>query len=175
MKFFDKLAKQSLVTSVAEGDYIDQELPFEQVRVSLGGRKVVGSLRKAISKHWSNRTAREFYHAKRIVSRYDFNIVYWEGMEAAMHDFPKMFRVFTTKQVSKFCGTNRQLSRIDPSIKNVCPSCGAENESSKHITRCKDPGRLAMLGLSVDDITSWMAKTRMEVPFTATVRTYHLG
>ena len=32
-----------------------------------------------------------------------------------------------------------------------------------------------MLGHSVDDITSWMAKTRMEVPFTATVRAYLLG
>ena len=32
-----------------------------------------------------------------------------------------------------------------------------------------------MLGHSVNNITSWMAKTKVEVPFTATVYTYLLG
>ena len=101
---------------VAEGDYIDWDLSFEQVRVSLGGQNIVGSLQKVVSKHWSGRTVTKFYHAKRIASRYDFNIVYWNGMEDVMYDFPKMFWVFTIKQVSKFYGTNWQLSSIDPSV-----------------------------------------------------------
>ena len=73
------------------------------------------------------------------MNKFDFVLVWWEGVGKAMSDFPDDFHKFVTKQVSKFCGTNRQLSCIDPSVKNVCPSCGQNDESSKHKTCCKDP------------------------------------
>ena len=141
----DELAKLALAAAIADGIFIDRELPFEQVRITIRGRKVAGSLRTAINKHWSATVAREFFHAKHIVNRYHFNIVYWDGIESAKMDFPKMFWVWMTKHVSKFCGTNRQLSRYDPMVKNVCPSCWQEDESSKHITRCRDGGCRSML------------------------------
>ena len=55
-------------------------------------------------------------------------------MEKVMYEFPKMFRVFITKRTSKFCGTNWQLSRSGDLVKGNCPSCGEEDESSKHVT-----------------------------------------
>jgi hypothetical protein len=87
------------------------------------------------------------------VTKYDFELVYWDGVEAAARTFPKKFQDFVTKQVSKIGGTNRQLSRIDSTIENMCPSCGRRDESSKHITRCKDTGKKAMLKYSVDELT----------------------
>ena len=79
-KIVDRLAKHALVTGVVEQDYIDRKLPFEQVRVSLSERKVVESLWKATSQHWSDRTARDFYHSKCIVKQYGFNcVLVWNG------------------------------------------------------------------------------------------------
>ena len=171
----DELAKLALGAGVVDGKYIDRDFPFEQVRISIKGKKVSGSLRKATNDHWSYITAKHFFHTRRIVNRHDFDIVYWDGVERAMHGFPKMFRAFVTKQVSRFCGTNRQLSRIDPKVENVCPSCGRTDESSKHITRCTDPGRRAMIKHSVIELTQWMSSTCVDRNLVSMVRKYLLA
>ena len=77
-------------------------------------------------------------------------------MEQVMKSFPEMFRVWVTKQVSHFQGTNRQLSRIDRRILNVCPSCGCPDEATSHITRCRDSGRTRVFTESVLDLVQWM-------------------
>ena len=87
---------------------------------------------------------------------------YPDGVDAALAAFPQWFQDFVTKQVSKFCGTNRQLSRIDKKIINVCPSCGKNDESARHITRCSDKGRQSMLRYSVDDLARWMRSTKAD-------------
>jgi hypothetical protein len=102
----DKLAKLGLIAGIADDDYADCIYPYEQIRVTLKGDKVTGSLKKAFSYHWSHKEAKSLFHKKRIVSKYKFEMIYWDGVEAAGHSFPKKFRDFVTKQVSKFCGTN---------------------------------------------------------------------
>jgi len=49
-----------------------------------------------------------------------------------MKYFPEMFRVWVTKHVSYFQGTNHQLLllRISRSVQNVCPSCGCHDDAS---------------------------------------------
>ena len=59
-----------------------------------------------------------------MINKYEFNMVWWDGVEKVMYNFPKMFRVFIIKQTPESCGANRQLSRVDDLVKNVCPSCG---------------------------------------------------
>ena len=92
-----------------------------------------------------------------------------------MYDFPKMFCVFVTKQTSKFCGTNRQLSRIDSSIANICPSCGQLDESTKHITRCRDEGCTAMWTTCVTSLVNWMASTTGDLTLCNMVEAYLSG
>ena len=104
----DELAKLALTVAVFDQLFIDRELPFEHI--SIRGQKVAGSLRKAINNHWSSTAACEFFHSRHIVNQHHFNIVYWDGIDAARSNFSKMFWVWMTKHVSKFCGMNRQLS-----------------------------------------------------------------
>ena len=47
----DKLAKLAIIAGVVDQDFIDRDLPFKQVRVTLDGHKVAGPLRKAINRH----------------------------------------------------------------------------------------------------------------------------
>ena len=123
------------------------------------GRKVTGSPRSTFMEYWSRRIARSFFHDKHILDWSHFNLVYWDGVEKVMLGFPQMFRAFVTKHVSKFCGTNRQLSRYDKSVQNVCPSCGKDDESATHITRCTEDGCREMLANSVDNLVRWMSTT----------------
>lgn len=110
--------------------------PFA-IRVMVGGLKVMGSVRYAILHHWGSTVARRLFQNRNIVNRFDFNLVWWDGIELA---FSLMFQVWVLKHVSHFCGTNRQLSRWDPALKNVCPSCGCRDESPGHrLLRCSGP------------------------------------
>jgi len=158
----DRLAGLGLIAAIANDEYISSDFPFEQIRVTTDGKKVTGSLKKAFNRVWSYKTAKVFFHEKHIVNKYDFDLIWWDGVEAEMSAFPQLFRSFVTKQVSKFCGTNRQLARINASVENVCPSCGQNDEGSKHITRCQEEGRQQMLKHSVKELDDWMITTPVD-------------
>eukprot|EP00984_Skeletonema_dohrnii_P015852 scaffold6945_cov80-Skeletonema_dohrnii-CCMP3373.AAC.3 len=64
-----------------------------------------------------------------------------------------MFRVWVTKHVSHFCGANRQLSRIDPTVSNTCPSCSCINEDTSHVVRCPSPGRTTFYNEPGEDLS----------------------
>jgi len=96
------------------------------------------------------------FNARCIVHSYNFDLIYWRGMDRVIKSFPGMFRVFITKQVSHFCATNKMLSIIDGKIKNQCPNCRCPNETTTHITRCLDPGRSACFEKLVESIRDWL-------------------
>jgi len=155
----DKLAKKSLLAAIQEQEFISSIFPFQHLRVELGGEIVTGSPRKAFERYWSHSAAQQLYHEKKIVGAAEFNLIWWDGAEKCMQGFPKTFRSFITKQTSKFCGTNRQLHRINETVRNVCPSCGQPDESSKHITRCTDPARVEMWKHSVNKLILWFSSS----------------
>jgi hypothetical protein len=47
----DKFAKLGFIAAIANDDYSDCICPHEQIRVTLKGEKVMGSLKKAFSDH----------------------------------------------------------------------------------------------------------------------------
>ena len=132
----DALASEALVHGVASEQYIRGVFPFESTTVMIGGRRIGGSPRQAMDRHWGAKIARELFHSRRIVSKYDFNLVYWDGMEAVLRGFSDLFCAYVMKQVSHFCATNRHLSHINPEHRNTCPSCGCANETPGHLTSC---------------------------------------
>ncbi len=77
----EKLDKLALLAGIVGREFIDDGLPFEYMRVKMGGRRIAGSLPSAINKHWSTTTAKEHFHNTDIVDRRHFDMVYWEGIE----------------------------------------------------------------------------------------------
>jgi hypothetical protein len=84
--------------------------------------------------------AQVLYDRRGVVSKENFPFVYWEGMERVMKSLLEMFCIWVTKCVSDFQGTNQQLSRIDKSVLNVCPSCKCHDKFTSHIAWCCNPG-----------------------------------
>ncbi len=96
------------------------------------------------------------YDRRGVVSKENFPFVYWEGMERVMKLFMEMFHVWVTNHVSHFQRTNRQLSCIDKSDLNVCPSCKCHNKSTSHIPWCRNQGRALTLKDLVEQLAQWL-------------------
>jgi len=152
----DRLAKAALIAANRTNTFIGAGFPFETFKAYTGHRQISGSPKAAIYDWHGYKTAKQLFQVRDIVSADLFDTIYWEGMSKAIKKFPPTFLAWICKHVSHFCGTNRHLSHIDSSVINVCPSCGQENESTSHITRCSDPDRIASLDLSVDALEGWM-------------------
>ena len=171
----DRLAKRALKMAIADGDFISNHFPFEQIRITVGGKKLTALPKATVYKRWAYITAKELYHDRRIIHSKDFDSVWWTGVETVNKRFPKMFGVWWTKHVSHFSGTNQQLARIDSTVENKCPSCGAPDESTSHITRCRDEGRVRMLRASVKDIVNYLGKMQTDQDLIDMIQRYLLG
>jgi len=171
----DDRAKHALITALESNSFISTPFPFEHFRCFTKFGKICGSPSDAIYDRHGYVTAKQLFHDRGIVSMEHFDWIYWDGMPKAVKDFPILFKSWIAKHVSHFCGTNRHLSRLDSSVKNICPSCGLPNESTSHITRCPDPGRLACLKASVDDLCDWMDDNDTDPYLQEIIEKYLLG
>ncbi len=160
----NSLAKLALMCAHAMNEYFDGRFPDEDFRIFVADKKVTGPIRPALEEYWGQEAARHFLDKKRIVSSSEFDCVWWKGMRMAMDSYPKMFGMFIAKQVSGWCCSNSKQSLWDTSINNICPNCGMLNETSKHMTQCKDPGRLALLQESIDNVLTHLEKANAPIP-----------
>ncbi len=55
---------------------------------------------------------------------------------------------------------------------NRCPQCGCEKETSKHLTRCTDPGRLLQLQGSIETIMDILDSANVTPTLADTIETY---
>ena len=172
----DKLAKAALRLAIAGGQAYEGDFPFEQVSLKLGGQRIGGSPRQALQQHWGYSAAKALFAEKNIIEATNFHLVWWGAVGAAMTSYPKMYRVWITKHISEFCGTNVQQhywSNGDFSPK--CDFCGDNDEYTTHICRCRDPGRVQMFKISVQEVSNWLDRTLRKPEFTLAVSTYLLG
>ncbi len=158
----DKLATAALIAAVKANEFISSIFPLEKVCVEIAGEWVTGSPKNAITELWGEQVAPALYDRWGVVSKENFPLVYWEGMECVMKSFPEMFHVWVTKHVSHFQWTNQQLSCIDKSVLNACPSCKCHDESTSHITWCHDPGGTRILKDSVEQLVQWLYDQKMD-------------
>ena len=134
------------------------------------------SPRQALQEHWGYNAAKELFGEKNIIRPEHFYLVWWDAVGATMSSYPKMYRVWITKHISEFCGTNVQQyywSKGERSPK--CDICGDQDEYTTHICRCRDPGRLQMFQISVQEVFDWMSKTIRRSDIALAISTYLLG
>jgi hypothetical protein len=152
----DKLATVALIAVVEANEFISSIFPLGKVCVEIAGERVTGSQKNVITELWGEQVVQALYDGQGVVSKENFPFVYREGMERVMKSFPEMFRIWVTKHVSTFQGINQQLARIDKLVLNVCPSCKCHDESTSHITWCRDPGCARILKDLVEQLVKWL-------------------
>ena len=75
------LASEALMQGGASELLISSFSLFGDIRVLVGGKKVTGSTRVAITNHWGAIVVKTLFYNRHIINKYDFNLVFWDGME----------------------------------------------------------------------------------------------
>jgi hypothetical protein len=144
------------MATVEANELISSIFPLERVCVEIAGEWVMGYPKNAIIELWGEQVVQVLFDKWGVVTKANFPFVYWEGLKGVLKLFPEMFCVWVTKHVSHFQGTNRQLSHIDKLELNAYPSCKCCGESTSHITRCCNPGRVCTLKDLVGQLVQWL-------------------
>jgi hypothetical protein len=129
----DQLAKEALWRAFSTRRFISSNFPFESFRIIIEGSKVTSSIRETWYKSWYYKATKHLFDQRKIISSANFDLVCWDAVSEAMLIYPRMFRVFITKMVSHFCGSNLQLAQYSEVESDACPSCGTPEESSRLI------------------------------------------
>ncbi len=171
------MAKSALLSTIAGSSTIKGDIPFEVVvKLTLSGQRVRPSPCLALKADWGYRAAQSLYDARDLIRTMNFHLVWWEELRAAMSRYPKMYRVWLTKYVSKFCGTNVQFyhwSRGAHSLK--CESCSTHDKYVVHTCWCMDPGHNRMFQNLVTELCTWMTNTLGEMTVASTVAAFLLS
>ncbi len=125
--------------------------------------KITGPIGSSLDTLWGQKEAQRFFNFKSIVHAHNFDLSWWDGVGKAMASYPKMFRIFVSKQVSGWCGSNSKQSLWDTTISNMYPNCGTARETSKHLTRCQHVGRVQLFRTSIADVISCFEQANVDV------------
>ena len=170
----DDLAQRALHHSYSSGEFFGGIYPNEDFIITMGGVKTTGPIRDALERHWGRTEAQRFFHLKHIVYSQNFDLIWWDGVGKAMASYGKMFRIFVSKQVSGWCGSNSKQSLWDATISNMCPNCGIAQETSKHLTRCTHIGRVQLFRSSIADVISCLEVGNVDVELITIIEDYLL-
>jgi hypothetical protein len=176
----DELASSTLMLAITTQTFIKDIFPSEGISLKIGDKWITGSPKMEITHLWGEQVAQDLLHRWKIVHTNNFPLVYLEGMDKVMRSFPEMFRVWITKHVSHFNGTNRMLSRFLASktwekVKNRCPNCRCFDKSTQHITRCRDEGRTDIFTEFVTSLVQWLSAQHTHLEVVYLFRSYLLA
>jgi hypothetical protein len=88
----DCLAKKALKAAYCTGQFIRGTFPFEQIWMTMGGKKITVPLCLELEESWGRSTTRRFFNKKGIVLSAHFDTVWWRGYDRAISGYPKTFR-----------------------------------------------------------------------------------
>ena len=168
------LAQSALRHSYSSEDVFNGIYPHEDFIITTRGTKITGPVRDALVRHWGGSEARRFFDFKKIVHSRNFDLIWWDGVGKTMASYHKMFRIFVTKQVSGWCGSNSKQSLWDTTISNMCPNCGLARETSKHLTRCTYIGRVQLFRSSIVDVVKCLEVGNVDVELITIIEDYLL-
>jgi hypothetical protein len=176
----DELTSSALMAAHATQTFIRDLFPSEGVIVSIGTKCITGSPKAEITHLWGEQVAQELFHRRGIVHMNNFPLVYWEGMDKVMQGFPEPFRVWITKHVSHFNGTNRMFSWFPATetrakVANKCPNCGCTDKSTAYIIRCCKEGRTQSFSESTTALMQWLGDQQTDPEVVHLFRRYLSG
>jgi hypothetical protein len=149
------MAKTTLKSAILNNTFMSPVFPDEDVVISINNTKVRSQIKQDLYRTWGHKTAKELFSRRLKVLPGHFDSINWHGVGKAMHSFPQTFQGWVTRHVSDFNGCHRYLSRYTD-VENICPSCGAENEDTAHVSRCPDPTRTSLYLDDVNILSTWL-------------------
>ena len=123
-----------------------------------GENKVTGNVRKSVINHIHGRALKHHYVRSRKISAIAIDLINWNAMGKAMKKLSQSDATWTTKFVSKFSATGRNMKRWNKWTHSKCPRCNHNNEDTHHVIICPDEEAQETLRENIDKLDAWMDK-----------------
>jgi hypothetical protein len=89
-----------------------------------------------------------------------FDFVDWDSMYEAMQSFPDLYRMWVTKHVTGWCGTNRKLYLWDQRNDDICPCCDlGVVERPRHLLTCPSNSLQETWEARIEGLSEWFIES----------------
>lgn len=143
--------------------------------VFVGGVKQTSDVSTDLRFQMGRVRARDWYNSHNIFHPTVFDQVDWPSLNVAVDGKPQMYKVWLAKQASNFCGTGKQLHRIDERACSKCPNCDMPGECARHLNICPDEGRSQLLHDNAEQLRKWMKDSHTHPELTRWIPRYIKG
>ena len=158
----DGTAKRDIWDLAGEELPPQQMFPLEPVAIYLDGHKLTSDCGAPVRYWVQKQIAEEVFYKRRILTPQQFHRLAWRQVYDALHQAPRMFGIWASKQVTDTAGTNKNLAIRKGKDKGTqdqrCPSCGQAIETTGHVLHCREAGRVDALLKSIQLVNVWMKK-----------------
>lgn len=131
-------------------------LPLEAIGIFAGRTKITSGPGETL-RFWAAKTvARRVFHEYKILQPEAFDEVAWATVHRVLWDIPRLFQIWSAKQVMELAGTNEMQRRYKENHDPRCPSCCIAVETCGHVLMCREEGRVDVLERSIDLLDDWL-------------------
>ena len=174
----DSLAKGVLKRGIRTGTVIDPVFPFMYLLTTDGSESIASSTISTLYLKEGERTARQLYSDKNILTGPQFDKVDWENFRRTTKtEFLPNMRAWYAKHIWKCSGVMSRLNLINPT-KYPCPSCpccSCPTEDKDHIILCPEEGRTKLYKDGVKKLDAWLRIQGTDPVLRRLIRLYLLG
>ncbi len=158
----DSIVKKALKAAHCTGEFFEGTFPNKQIWITMGGKKVTGSLRADLEEFWGHSMVKRVFHEKGIVpvvnfwfSVVHFDSVWWSDTNApspatsrrSVHSSPSMFLAGVAATPSSYFGKKTSSINVH--------SVDVNMRIWKNLTRCKS--KAIYSNSTVQSRPSWMS------------------
>lgn len=133
-----------------------QRFPLEPICMMVLGEKVTSDTGAQVWFAAQQKLAKEFFGGYDVLSAAAFEQVDWQHVSRMLRDeVPRLFQVWTCKQVMRLAPTNALLSHRDRRSRK-CPCCVVEDGTAAHILHCEEVGWVDAFQQMADGLELWL-------------------
>ena len=158
----DAAAKQHNIATSLEPPQPQPPFPLEPATLYVNDDKLTSDSGSLIRFEAHRQEACQVFHQQKILDPTQFDLVARPYVYKALHDVPRMFKIFACKQVFDIFVNNYFLDKRQEVIANtpLCPYCEQALETAGHILRCSEEGWVKMLHRYVDGLMDWLLEVQ---------------
>ena len=163
----DLLAKQAIENERNCGNPSELRLYKEYGPVLLpttqSSYKFTSNFAKEMYKELTKTPTRSYWINKLNIPASATKYVAWESLGTAFSSLPTLRKIETVKWNTEFCATAKNLKRWKEQSHSTCPTCGVEEETTRHILQCPHPSARTTWNTSLNKLEAWL-KQQLTAP-----------
>lgn len=141
---------------------VQRPFPLEPITCFAGRWKLTPGM-KSQMRFWCQRIfARESLIDMKVLTVAQFDEVAWREVSQTLEEVPRLFQIWSCKQVLGIARTNHLISKWDLTVDPRCPSCLQCSETPEHLLFCTEVGRVETLALTIDLLDSWLRQMQTD-------------